>query len=378
MTETPRLDAHRQYANRPKDERFPSVQALIAAGQYDKTHSAERVKARADLEVAATDGGLQLVSPHGAATFTHWSFAQLARALAMPAGHLRDLPPELAAEVMTAGLRGSAYRLPDGREPSRQYLGPRDDLKLLLKSNGGTPIVRACTAETYGRVWDATLYQEIQDRIMSDPQWRLPLDWSHEPAGAYRGDRDSFLITINGGSIVEDPSARGGDGQMNRGILVRNSEVGASSVTIECLYFRYICGNLMIWGAVSGGTFRRRHVGKAALRDTMREITRIARQWTEQSTTRDAELIKSMIAHEIAETKDGVIEELRKLGATKEQATAAYDACETREQASPRSYWGAAQGLTRISQESGYQDERYQIDRIAGALLARAAKLVTV
>lgn len=376
MTETTRLDAHREYAHRPQDERFPSVPALVAAAQYDKTHSAESMKARADLRVIPHDGGLLLESPKGTASFTHWSFGQLARALGMPAGHLRDLPPELTAQVMTAGLKGDAYLLPDGTAPSRPYLGPRDDLKLLLKANGGTPIVRACTSETYGRVWDATLYQGIQDHILSDTQWQLPQDWNHQPAGAYRGDRDSFLITINGGSIVEDPSARSGDGQMNRGIMIRNSETGASSITIECLYFRYICGNLMIWGAVSGGTFRRRHVGKSALRDTMREIHRVARQWTEQSTTRDAALIRSMIDHEIAETKDGAIEALRKLGATKEQATAAYSLCEVHEQAAPRSYWGAAQGLTRLSQQSGYQDERYSLDRIAGNLLAMAARRV--
>jgi hypothetical protein len=64
------------------------------------------------------------------------------------------------------------------------------------------------------------------------------------------------------------------------------------------------------------------------------------------------------------------------MGATKESATAAYDACERTESASPRSYWGAAQGMTRVSQESGFQDERYALDRIAAAILAKGRKLV--
>jgi hypothetical protein len=241
----------------------------------------------------------------------------------------------------------------------------------------GTPQIRSPTSDSYGRVWDSVLYGAIADRITQhDPSWSLPPTWSGESAGAYRGDRDSFLILVNGGSIVTDPSLSNGNGAMFRGLLVRNSEVGAASITIEQILFRYVCGNHMLWGAVVDHAFKRRHVGDRVLRDTIREISTIAYRWIHQSGARDESIIRGLISSEIAQTRDAVISELQKMGATRESATAAYDACEKNEPVSPRSYWGAAQGLTRISQDSGYQDERFTLDKLAAHILAKGRKLV--
>ncbi len=53
-----------------------------------------------------------------------------------------------------------------------------------------------------------------------------------------------------------------------------------------------------------------------------------------------------------------------------------YERCERTESVSPRSFWGAAQGCTRISQDAPYQDERYELDKLASLILARGRKLV--
>jgi len=164
---------------------------------------------------------------------------------------------------------------------------------------------------------------------------------------------------------------------MYRGILVRNSEVGACSVVIDCVLYRHICGNHVLWGAVIDKQFRRRHVGQHVLRDTVREIGQVARQWMNRGESADQAIIRGLIDHELATTREAVVDELRAIGATKEQAEAAYDACEQHEQVSPRSYWGVAQGLTRVSQGE-YQDGRYGLDRLAMAVLQRGAKLVRV
>jgi len=363
--------AARQYATRPADERYPTVQAMIDAALYDKDHSAERTYNAKDLRVVPAGTSLALASPKGQAEFTHWSFGQLARTLGAPASYLRELPPVLAAECMNHGLQSS----PVGTS-----------LNLLARANGGTPTIRACTSDTYGRVWDAPLYSAIQNQILSDGQWSTPPTWTGEPAGAYRGDRDSFLIVVNGGSIVSDPSARnsrmmGGDSggpsdgsTMFRGLMIRNSEVGAASVSIERILFRYICGNHMLWGAVMDRQFRRRHIGSHVLRDVMREIATTAFDWTHASTQRDDAIIKALIEHEIASTKEAVVDELRKCGATKDQAESAYARCEQSESASPRSFWGLAQGMTRLSQETTYQDARYDLDKIAAQILAKGTR----
>jgi hypothetical protein len=386
MTNSTIDTAAREYANRPKDERFPSIQALCDAALAEKNLSAERTYNLKDLQIvpAVTTAGdtLRLQSPRGTAKFTPWSFGQLCRTLGAPASYLREIPPAIAADALNFGLKDSA---------------PSTAANLLVKAPNGDPepTIRACTSDSYGRLWDAELYGSVVRQITGhDDRWTLPPTWSGEPAGAYRGDRDSFLIVTNGGSIVKDPSLSGGgivrpfsaqrgnndggaaiDG-LYRGLLIRNSEVGASSVVIETILYRYICGNHMLWGAMVDSSFRRRHFGSHVLRDTVREIGKIAYQWTNASAARDEAIIRSLIDHEIAHTKDAVVDELRAMGATKEQADAAYLRCEQTEAASPRSFWGAVQGLTRLSQDQPYQDERYQIDRIAASLLVKGRKLV--
>jgi hypothetical protein len=365
-TQTP----HREYATRPADERYPSLDALVIAAETERRLSAERTYNVKDLKAVATDDSVQIAGPKGLASFTHWAFGQFARMLGAPASYLRDLPAKLAAECLNYGIAET----PAGT-----------DAVLLVKAPNGspTPTVRAITTETYTRLWDSVLYGETAKQIFAQrsptgAQWMNPPTWTGEPAGCYRGDRDSFVIQIDGGSIVNDPSRTDGKGQMHRGILIRNSEVGASSVTIECIFLRAICGNHLLMGAAVDSMFRRRHVGATLVRDVVREIGIIAHRWTLHSPQRDEAIIKSLIEHEIAHTKEAVIDELRKMGATKEQAETAYLSCEKLESCSPRSFWGVANGLTRLSQEDndGWQDTRFVLDQIAAKVLARGARLV--
>lgn len=376
--------ANREYATRPKDERFSSVDALIADALHQKQLSKEVVYNAKDLRAVAVDaddsnpqaGSIMLASPNGRASFTHYSFGQLASTIGAPAKYLRSLPPAVAADCINFGLK---------------HTPPATDLKILAQAaNGAAPKIRACTSETYGRVWDADLYSQIKASIIDHGkpgEWIQPPTWGGEPSGLNRGDRDSFMIVVNGGSIVADPSlttnriGTGGNGTTNigggpedgmyRGLLVRNSEVGAASIIIEQILFRYICGNHMLWGAVMQKSFSRRHVGKSTLRDTIREIQSIAYRWNQHSPAQDEAIIKALITHEIAASKEAVIDELHKIGFTKAQAKDAYETAEQKEQASPRSFWGIAQGATRNSQESGYQDDRLELDMLAAKVLQR-------
>ncbi len=355
--------AAQQYANRPADERFPSLAAMLHDADQDKALSAERAYNLKDLHAIADNNTVKLASPRGTAEFTHWSFQQTARMLGAPAAYLRGLSPQLAADCLNFGFSNSM---------------PGTSANVLVRAPNGRPepLIRACTSDTYGRAWDADLYGAIAHTITDrDDRWTLPPTWDGKPAGAYRGDRDSFLILVNGGSIVNDPSAANGNGQMFRGIMVSNSEVGARSVMIDTILFRYVCGNHNLWGAVMDRAFRRRHVGTHVVRDTVREISRLAYNFTNQSAERDEAIVRTLISHEIAHTREAVIDELTALGATKTAAESAYLACEQHETASPRSFWGLAQGLTRVSQDTTYQDDRLTLDQLASKLLARGSKL---
>lgn len=354
-----------QYANRPKDESFADLPALIEAARIERANSVERSYNLKDLHVAPTVSGtdVQLVSPRGGATFSHWAFGQTARMIGAPSGYLRTLPPSIVADAVNHGIR----QTPAGTTAI-----------VLAKANGNGPIVRSITSESYGRLWDQELYDAAQrnvftSRSVSGDAWIAPPTWAGDTAGTWRGDRDSFVIRVDGGSIVTDPSVSK-DGRMYRGILIRNSEVGAASVVIDWVLFEYICGNLNLWGAVVDRRFSRRHVGIRVLRDTIRELSSLAHQWTNRSAKQDEAIIRTLIGTELAHTKETVIDELRAIGYTKDQAESAYLTCERTFEASPRSYWGLAQGTTRDSQTAGYQDERYSLDQLAAKLMAKGAR----
>ena len=125
-----------------------------------------------------------------------------------------------------------------------------------------------------------------------------------------------------------------------------------------------------------GHQFKRRHVGTQVLRDVLREVGAVARRLANRPASVDEALIKSLINLELAATKEGLIDELRKMGATQADADAAYQTSVEFFDGNPRSFWGVAQGLTRVSQASGYQDDRLALDQLAAKVLARGRQLV--
>jgi len=239
----------------------------------------------------------------------------------------------------------------------------------------GTVTARAITTETYGRLWDADYYAPVVETLCAQG-WSTPPTWDGKPAGAYLSDRDSFLVLTHGGSIVNDPSAAQGNGQMHRGLMLRNSEVGLTSVWLDEVLYEYICGNHNFWGAVMGHQYKRRHVGTTVLRDVLREVGAMARKLASRPASADEALIKSLISLEVAQTREGVVDELRKMGATQADAETAYRTAVEVEQVNPRSFWGISRGMTRASQASGYQDDRLALDQLAAKVLARGRALV--
>jgi hypothetical protein len=211
--------AAREYATRPADERHESVAALVAVAQHDRDHSREVNYNLRDLRAVNGDESVYLESPKGRASFSHWSFGQLARMVGAPAGYLREqLPAHLAADCLNHGISMA----PSGTVAS-----------LLVQAPNGKPepTIRACTSESYGRVWDAEIYSAVQDTIMAnDPSWRCEL--------VTRSDRDSYLTLTNRRAILQDPSVQAivndpnaaAGGIMYRSLTIGNSEVGDAVV----------------------------------------------------------------------------------------------------------------------------------------------------
>ena len=86
--------ASRQWASRPADERFESLQALFNATKSYADIAAEKVVPFSSIRVEAQGEDMGIVGKAGIpAKFTHWAFGQLCRNVGAPADYLRDLPP---------------------------------------------------------------------------------------------------------------------------------------------------------------------------------------------------------------------------------------------------------------------------------------------
>ena len=70
--------AHRQWSERPADERFWSLKDLRETLQTEQNHNAEKLVPLATLRAAPHDGDMCLVGQqNNPANLTHWSFQQL-------------------------------------------------------------------------------------------------------------------------------------------------------------------------------------------------------------------------------------------------------------------------------------------------------------
>jgi len=352
--------AHREWATRPPDERFNSVQALYEAARIRRIGTEERdvetvdfgTEAVADDLIALRDGSDR------PAALTHWSFEQLATIAGAPPKYLRTLPATIASAAINHGLR---------RQRREQHQ--------LFADHAAPWTVRAITSPRYARVHHDELASRVLDLMVSHPAWQLPLGykdgvWGAEriPSGAYLGDRDMFLFLVDGNRDLDDPTDTSRSG-LFRGFILRNSDVGAAALTLDVFLFRVVCGNHIIWGFQHVAGFRRRHVG-TSIQEAWTDSLASVRVALDADPSADRARLLRASAQEIAPSRDGVIDVVTsRLDLPRKHASEAYGLAEQHE-SNPRSVWGYVQGLTRLSQRTPWQDGRFALDRTASRLLA--------
>jgi hypothetical protein len=178
-----------------------------------------------------------------------------------------------------------------------------------------------------------------------------------------------FAFMINEDKRIDD----GSDGGLSRGFFVENSEVGASALNLTMFYYRHVCGNHIVWGASKVTKVRIVHRGRAIDRfsdDFMREMAKFA----DSSTAEDEAKILRAREKELGDSREAVVDMLYGLKLLpRKDLLAAYDVAEREEDTvSPRSVWGMVQGITRLSQDTPFADQRAAMDRAAGKVLALA------
>lgn len=383
--------ASREWANRPEDERFASLADLHAHCLVYKKGAAEADNVplntlRVHPGTGAESENLELVGSRGINTrFTNWSFGQLCRNVGAPAGYLATLPAELASNAMNYSLS----RVEADRKSN-----------ILLHKNGHWS-VRAVTGTSYDRIWNSDVTSRLLDvgargwvvppaRPVKDGQRGSRIATAADcipqpgfslavqpgdtiaPAGLYASDRDMFAFLVN-----PNRELRAGGARLFRGVFVSNSEVGDKSFRITKFLFNNVCGNHIVWGASDVISLAIRHVGNANQRAGEGLYAQLE-QYSESSAAEEQQKIESSARFLLGNNKDEVLDQLFGLKILpRKTLDAAYDrAVECVETdapgVSPNSAWGFVQGLTRVSQESPYADERTDMDVAGGKVLKLA------
>lgn len=380
--------ANKQWSVRPADERFWTLEEMYSACKQYADTAKEMALSCVDIRVEAVDEDVRLVGRKGQpALLTHWSFGQLSGLVGAPADYLRGLSATLAVQNLNWGLKHRADRLSEDAS----------NLKLLFHQNGDL-LLRAITSEKYTRIWNYEVAQRLVG--LQDLGWRVPparpaqsgqpksrpateqdvlrlkmanigiqVGDTIAPAGIYASDHDMFVFLVNEDNRINDGTPEG----LGRGFFVTNSEVGGGSFVITTFLYRFVCGNHIVYDAQQVAEIRIRHTGAADQLAWSRLQVQVKRYANSSVSELEAKIARAR-QYEIAGSKEEVLDKIfaiRNLGCPRKTLDLAYETAVQYEDTdgSPRTPWGMAQGLTRVSQATDYADVRMRIDRAAGKVL---------
>jgi hypothetical protein len=189
------------------------------------------------------------------------------------------------------------------------------------------------------------------------------------PAGLYASDHDMFAFLMHPDRAIDDGTGH----PLYRGFFCWNSEVGDTSWGIETFLYEMTCGNHIVWNAKDVKAFRFRHVGKIdekIARTVSVELTK----YSDQSANDEEGRIAKARTFVLAKTKDETLDmvfAMRIPALSRGILNKSYDRAEWNEY-DANTAWGLVQGITRVSQDTAYADERAALDRAAGKVLAIA------
>lgn len=370
-----------QWLSRPRDQRFLRLSDLRAHVRRRRDASRERridqrkiefiappPKTIADIHkmtVGYTAGG-----EVAEVAATHWSFGQLAREAGAPAGYLRTLPSNIVADAMAFGLR---------------YNRPEKELKLY--HDEGT--LHAATGPEYGRVFD----EEVVEAIMQiagegtgDEAWKIPgvMDWRthiydpHAPVTIdsttlYASERDVFIFLVDDTHPIEiGKLPDGSPDYVFRGFYVSNSEFGNGALKIRCFYLRGICCNRILWGVERFEELSINHTKGAPAR-FLEEARPALTSFANGSEKTFLDGVAKAREAKIAETQDEALAFLQARDFSRKASLAIWETHEREEGRPMTSAWDFAQGITAYARDVPNNDDRVDVEAIAGKILDKVA-----
>lgn len=368
--------AHREWANRPADERFSNLSDLKSAVNNRYRRSLEGTIKMDQLLVEEVDGDdvivkLKYPSTDVSLDVSHWSFGQLSNLSKAPAAYLRTLPANLVVANLNHSLREN-----------------RDDAKVLIETTvQGTAAaelshLKAFTGVQYGRIWDIDVVRAVEALIAPNPSWKNPPAYrvggkfggDVVNSGLYASDRDVFMFFVDEDHRIFPKGVRGADDKgLSRGFFIWNSEVGKTSFGITTFLYNYVCNNHIIWGASDVREIRIRHSMNAPYR-VAKEIMPQLQGYIESSAHGEEEAIQKALDYKITtastveEQEADVAEFLSRRGFTRAAAREAFDFA-VKEEGDGTRLWNVIQGVTAAAREKAHVDARIDMERSAGKLM---------
>lgn len=370
----------KQWIARPNDQKFLSLTSLRASvaarreAAFETTVDIRKVEFLApEPKVIEDTHKMSLGLPGGDIVHpTHWSFGQLASLAKAPAGYLRTLPSQIAADALTYGMR---------------YNRPGDSAKLY--ANGSTTELMAATGPEYGRIFDEEVVEAVM-QVAGDgtgsERWKIPgaLNWSNstydpehpvtkDTTTLFASDRDVFMFLVDDRNPIEVGKLPNGEPDMMfRGFYISNSEVGRSSLRLAAFYLRAVCCNRILWGVEGFEEITMRHSKLAPARFV--EQARPALQgFADGSAKRLIAGVEAAKAAKVADDNDDMLDFLTRRDFSRKRATEIMESVETHEGRPARTIWDITQGLTRVAHDIPHTDERTDFERQAKKLLDKVA-----
>ncbi len=347
-------DAHRQWATRPADERFTSLQNLLDYTQKNKATSSQVLRRMDDLKLEVTsDGGITLNGNLSHAYLTNWAFGQLCRTISAPAAYLRSLSPDLACNCLRFGLQESDT-----------------DCKILVSDRSRNGILdryaSAFTSPSYGRIWDADVVASLMEAI-ENTSWHVPQSRSSQRSrnsGLYASDHDMFAFFVNDENPVEV-----GNAKLGRGFFCWNSETGAATFGLTTFLYNYVCGNHIVWGAQNIRELKIIHRGHAPQRFYSAAIPLLNRFVENRALDEGIKsTAKKAMSVYIGNRLEKALDWFKNKPFTKKEIVSAWETG-IAEGEEVSNLWGIVQGLTAYARDLDFVDNRVNLERRAGALL---------
>ncbi len=292
-----------------------------------------------------TEGELE-VPGRGRFAFTEWSRSQLASTLGVKFDRwFQNAEPEDRADEMNRRFQRADFRL---RIRTRRPTEPTD-----VPSDG---IVRALVTEHYSPIKDSTVARMMVEALSpTDPE--LPLIRFGET------DKTASFVVRVGKSFHPDSVV----GDLQGGVLLMNSGVGACALRIVAHLTRLLCTNGMCVPVVGGPLFRRAHRGIAE--GKLRQLLADRLVTLPGALAMGADRLRAARGLAVAEVEDAV---RRILNAAHLPLKLLKDVMEAYRKEPEQSAFGVAQAITRAAQDYA-QELRLDLERAAGVYLQRFA-----